>query len=623
MAKVQQSKSRGLSKIWCILAAALVIKVFYFISSQKSPFFQPLLLDPEYYHNWALRILKGGGAGEGVFYGLPLYPYFLAACYKIFNTSVAAVKLIQILLGLVTIYFVYKAARKIHSENAGLIAACAAAFYGPLFFSEQIFIPEALSLPLYAVSFYFAVCFWETPSVRKDLGLGVLLGLAALTKAGILLFVICFCVVNLFKKRFSALVCLASALLVLSPVTLHNLITGKDFVLLTSHAGFNFYIGNNPRANGTFVAPEGTGSNVQDQIADSKHIAEAELGRELKPSEVSKFWSDKAWWFIRENPGTFFKLCGRKILLFFDAREISDVDDYVFCRNFVPFLNFPWLNFAVLGPLTLLGLGIAWKSVKYPGILYLWVGTYLLGLATFFTNARYRLPLLSVFFVLGGISVCELYFRIKARSWGQLSFFGLILVLGVGVTRSNLLASTPTVDYVNAGDAFTKMKMWDPAAEQYRKALEIEPDSAKANQAMGVLLTAGGRPDEAAPYYFKSLDKEPANALIYNNLGLWRDRNGRTEEAQRYFLKALEIKPTHAQAHNNLGMLYGRAGENEKAAKEFEESLKVNPENPRTLTNMGLVLYRMGEKTHARECWKKALQIDPDFADAKRAVAVS
>jgi len=609
--------------LWLILAVAFLVKAFYLWFSKESPFYEPILLDPGYYHKWALKILGGDFIGQGVFYGLPLYPFFLALCYKIFDSSLLAVKWVQASLGLLTIFFVYKSAEKISNSKTALLATCFAALYGPLFFHEGILIPEALSLPLYAAAFYAACLFWDEPTVKKGIGFGIMAGLAALTKTGIILFVVVFATAVLFrpKRRITALAILLLAFFgTLLPVTLHNIIYGKDMVFLTSHSGFNFYIGNNPKAEGVFVAPEGTGGNVDAQMEDSKAVAEKETGRELKPSEVSRYWSDKAWEFIWQSPGQFLKLCGRKLLLFFDAREISDVDDYAFSRNFIPFLRFPWLTFAFLGPLALAGLGAGWGNLKYRPLVYMWVGSYCLGIVAFFVNARYRLPLLGIFFPIAAFAVTDAYERLRSREWAKIFLYVVFLAVGIWVTQAKLVGTNWVRDIVNAGDVYQEKKDFDRAAKFYKKALEIDPGASKASLAMAIVYTKTGRYDEAKEYYLRSIAADSNNPTAYNNLGLWYDREGNPEVARDYFLKAIDLKPGFAQAHNNLGMVYGKMGENAKALSELDISLKLNPISPRTYTNRGLVLHRLGQQEEAVKCWKKALEIDPDFREARRAL---
>jgi len=176
-------------RIWLAVVLALAVRIACLYFSRTAPFYEPVILDPKYYQDWALRILAGDWKGEGVFYGLPLYPFFLALCYKFSNHSLLAVKLTQSLLGVLTVFLVYKIGGKIHSKTAGHLAAWLAAVYGPLFFHEQILTPESLGVPLYALSFYQSCRFLEAPTVKKGAALGVCCALAALTKAGIIPFV--------------------------------------------------------------------------------------------------------------------------------------------------------------------------------------------------------------------------------------------------------------------------------------------------------------------------------------------------------------------------------------------------------------------------------------------------
>ena len=85
-------------RIWLAVVLALAVRIACLYFSRTAPFYEPVILDPKYYQDWALRILAGDWKGEGGFYGLPLYPFFLALCYKFSNHSLLAVKLTQSLL---------------------------------------------------------------------------------------------------------------------------------------------------------------------------------------------------------------------------------------------------------------------------------------------------------------------------------------------------------------------------------------------------------------------------------------------------------------------------------------------------------------------------------------------
>lgn len=615
---------------WMLPAAlllGLVVRVAYLIFSHQSPFFEPLLLDPGYYHHWALRIAGGEISPPSVFYGLPLFPYVLALLYKLTGASLWATKIFQILLGLVTIFFVYRTGEKLGSRLAGGIAAMLTAVYGPLFFHEAVLIPENLAVPLYAASFYYACGFFEKPTAKKGAVLGVLFGLAALTKAGIMLFIPVFAVMLILRQKkakaplMPVWACLAVFVLTLAPVTAHNFFRGKDTVLLTSHAGFNFYVGNNPLSEGTFVSIPGTGSSVESQIAGSRAIAERELGRPLKPSEVSKYWSDKAMDFIRQNPGRFLELCVKKFILFFDSREISDVNDYSFEKEFNPMLRFPWPGFALLGPLFILGLMLPLRRSRLAGLVYAWIGAYLVGLITFFINARYRLPMLAIFLPLAGLAVVELIETVKAARWGRLGAALAILAAAAGFTQLHPVGADVSLRYVNAGDAYFEKHGYNEAIDYYKKALAEDPESAKANLAMGMVLAKLGKADEAKDYFLKSIVTNPSSQA-YNNLGLWYYDHQDVDAAEKAFNKAMELDPSSSQPYNNLGMIYGNAGRLDDAIRMLRKSVEVNPSSTKAYVNLGLALYKEGQRQEGVECWRKVLEIEPGNADARKLLSM-
>jgi 4-amino-4-deoxy-L-arabinose transferase-like glycosyltransferase len=219
-----------------VLAVALAIRIAYLLLDRGEPFFEPVLLDAKYYHQWAQRILGGDLASRGVFYGLPLYPYFLALYSALTGGSTVAVELVQLLLGLVTVFFTYRIGERVADRATGLLAAGLAALHGPLFFHEAMFIPEAIGVPLYAAAFWCCCRFLDAPSVRRGVLAGVVLGLACLTKAGVMPFVVLFvtglavrpALAAVPPSRGSLAAIMLSFVAVLAPVTLHNGLVDGD-----------------------------------------------------------------------------------------------------------------------------------------------------------------------------------------------------------------------------------------------------------------------------------------------------------------------------------------------------------------------------------------------------------
>ena len=106
------------------------------------------------------------------------------------------------------------------------------------------------------------------------------------------------------------------------------------FVITTSQAGSNFYIGNNLKANGSYVPLISGHFTPEFEGPDAKMIAEKELGRELKPSEVSRYWFAKSFDYIKNNKFHYSVLMWKKIKLMFNYYEVPDSEDFYFYRQY-------------------------------------------------------------------------------------------------------------------------------------------------------------------------------------------------------------------------------------------------------------------------------------------------
>ena len=85
---------------------------------------------------------------------------------------------------------------------------------------------------------------------------------------------------------------IAGTLLGLSPVVVRNYAVGGGLYLTTSQLGPNFYIGNNPTADGTYRPLRFGRGAAEFERLDATEIAERAAGRQLNPNEVSRYWMD-------------------------------------------------------------------------------------------------------------------------------------------------------------------------------------------------------------------------------------------------------------------------------------------------------------------------------------------
>ena len=154
------------------------------------------------------------------------------------------------------------------------------------------------------------------------------------------------------------------------------------------------------------------------------------------------------------------------------------------------------------------------------------------------------------------------------------------------------------------------------AITQYRKVLEVNPEYAEAHNNLGVALAARGQLDDAITHYQKALQIHPEFAELHTNLGVALAGKGKLDEAILHYQKALESNPEYPEVQNNLGVALARTGKLAEAITHFQKVLEANPHSAEVHSNLGAALAGIGKSEEAVTHYEKALEIDPEFVEA-------
>jgi tetratricopeptide (TPR) repeat protein len=173
----------------------------------------------------------------------------------------------------------------------------------------------------------------------------------------------------------------------------------------------------------------------------------------------------------------------------------------------------------------------------------------------------------------------------------------------------------------NLGSALYDKGQVDEAIASYRKAIELDPQDAKAPNNLGEVLRAKGQLDEAIACYHKALDLDPKLAPVHSNLGLALRAKGRLDEAVACYRKAIELDPKLAGAHNNLGNALLTKGQLDEAIACWRRAIALAPKFAFAYNNLGLALRDKGQLDEAIACFRKAIELDPKYARARSNLA--
>lgn len=151
-----------------------------------------------------------------------------------------------------------------------------------------------------------------------------------------------------------------------------------------------------------------------------------------------------------------------------------------------------------------------------------------------------------------------------------------------------------------------------PATICFSRAVEKNPGYAPAHLGLGLIHLLRGSVDAAIQKFQWAITIDPTSAEAYNFLGNALRQKGQLEEACAAYRQAIALQPTYAQAHNNLGLVTLELGRPEEATASFREALAIFPDYVPALCNLGKAQLAMGQAGEARTAWRQALAINPD-----------
>lgn len=139
--------------------------------------------------------------------------------------------------------------------------------------------------------------------------------------------------------------------------------------------------------------------------------------------------------------------------------------------------------------------------------------------------------------------------------------------------------------------------------------------------AKGIECADRGWLDEAANYFRKAIDLDPESGHAWDNLASVLAEKGAFREAMAAWLKSIELEPEVAAGHYNLANFLATRGL-EVAESELKEALSLDPEYPDAHLSLGLVYADLGRSDESRKALESAIALDPEDAYPRQELAV-
>ena len=157
----------------------------------------------------------------------------------------------------------------------------------------------------------------------------------------------------------------------------------------------------------------------------------------------------------------------------------------------------------------------------------------------------------------------------------------------------------PTAEaYTFRGWAYERMGRVDEAIAEYRAAIQITPDHAKALCNLGNVQQDQGKLEEAIAAFREAIRLDPDDAISHYNVGNALQVRGKLQEAIAAYRTAIRLRPDFAAAHTNLANALLNQGKHEEAVAEFRATVRLRPDDPDA----------PGDRLHARGAARERLR---------------
>ena len=362
----------------------------------------PHTTDMSTYKERALDILNGNWPDH--FYYQPFYAnVFLPLVFGIFGAGVWGVLGVHSLISGATIWLAGITGARMFGKTAGLAAALLLCFYDLHIFYTPFLLIAVLQTFWLVLLVFLGQRYGRRPTWWACAVLGLIAGLATLTRGNIMLLLPCFIGVVLYFDRHQLRKAIAKAAILLAlyylpqvPFAVQNYQYHGRWTGPSSAQDAVLALGNNPEAPpGGLLYTEAY--NHWMSLADKKS------------GERTPVWRQMAQWLQRE-PLALPELKFRAFLLFWNRREVQKQVAMEIQGRASRVMQAPLIPFSVIGILGLSGLVLG--IIRKRRTISFWflvscLFLYMAGCILFYVLARFRLPIVPLLCLTGGLTVRE------------------------------------------------------------------------------------------------------------------------------------------------------------------------------------------------------------------------
>lgn len=247
-------------------------------------------------------------------------------------------------------------------------------------------------------------------------------------------------------------------------------------------------------------------------------------------------------------------------------------------------VSFTQIQFVIIYIVFLAFLGILFYSFKKNRSVFFWLSFFLITLLPVLTPFKIAWIVAERYAYLGTLGIIvpvAMFFDWTARKYGAYKtqiYAGFALIIlalsartiarnGDWKNEDNLWLATAKVDasgqsiHNNLGDVYSRQGDFPKAAEEFQKAIEINPNYGDAYHNLANTYKAMGKNDLAIENYQKALKINPNLWQSYQNLAAIYFDKGDYQKSLEYIQKAIAVNPQDESLKSNLETIKKKASQ--------------------------------------------------------------
>ena len=141
---------------------------------------------------------------------------------------------------------------------------------------------------------------------------------------------------------------------------------------------------------------------------------------------------------------------------------------------------------------------------------------------------------------------------------------------------------------------------WDGAEREFRRAVEIDPNSTVAHVFYGRHFYVLGRFEESLAERRRALELDPLDVTVNRNVARSLDAMGQYEAALAQWNRTMELDPDYLRSQVPFALFLLAHGRTDEGWKQLERARALRPDDPSALASLAVVSAESGRPDQAR-----------------------